>query len=202
MKYTDYKAYLKTEGLSSVPNVPRAAESESTQSSSRLRNRCTSEHIYTMYDDQTFVGNDVTMSSVVKADTDTATVGVTAGYSLSNSLAASASLTPTLPVLSDFLSTTFGLTSTTTWTTSVSTSYTFTVPAGKYGVVVSNPVTLRKSGHLDIGCLGQISVSGDFTADSYTSHDYAGLGWVEGVIRLCTGDIYPVPMCTGNGTIS
>jgi len=198
MKNADYQAQLKASGMQfyTVPKIPNRTYS----SVPNLRKRCSTETVFTMNDDQSFLGDDVVMSSVVKADTETALVSVTSGYSISNSLSVSVSVDETL--VEDFLSTSFGISTTETWGTSYTAAYTYTVPAGKYGVVVSNAKTLRKSGHVDIGCIAEATESYDFTSDSYTSQAYGGLSWVEGVIQLCTGDTYPVPMCTGNGTLS
>ncbi|TEY81958.1 hypothetical protein BOTCAL_0030g00190 [Botryotinia calthae] len=169
-------------------------------SSALSKRGCKSYSVITENPDQTFLNWDVPMSSVVKAGETTATVAVTEGYSIANAIAVSASATFTL--IEDFLQTTYGITYTETWTSTYTAAYTYTVPAGKYGVVVSNPYTTRKSGHVDTGCIGVGGETDTYQADSYTSKAYGGLSWVSGTISLCTGDTYPVPQCNGDGTIS
>lgn len=68
--------------------------------------------------------------------------------------------------------------------------------------MVSNPATTRHSGRVDIGCIAEATDTTYFTADSYSSKAYGGLSWVEGTITLCTGDTYPLPRCSGEGTLS
>ncbi|RAL65858.1 hypothetical protein DID88_005521 [Monilinia fructigena] len=158
---------------------------------------CKSYSIITQNKDQQFLNWDVPMSSVVKAGEKTSTVSVTQGYQISNSIAVSA--TASLTLIEDFLSASFGITTTKTWTSTYAAAYTYTVPEGKYGVVVSNPWTLRKSGHIDIGCIGQGGQRVTYQSDSYTSKAYDGLAWVTGSISLCTSNSYPVKNCIGNG---
>ncbi|TGO21069.1 hypothetical protein BPAE_0245g00170 [Botrytis paeoniae] len=168
--------------------------------SSALNKRgCKSATVVRENPDQKFLNWDVPMSSVVKAGETTATVAVTEGYSIANAIAVTASATFTL--IEDFLQATYGITYTETWTSTYTAAYTYTVPAGKYGAVVSNPYTLRKSGYIDIGCVGAAAETDTYQADSYTSQAYGGLSWVSGTISLCTGDTYPLPACTGSGVI-
>ncbi|KAF7933895.1 uncharacterized protein EAE98_003604 [Botrytis deweyae] len=167
--------------------------------SSALDKRCKTATVIRENPDQTFLNWDVPMSSVVKAGTTTATVAVTEGYSIANSISVTAGATFTL--VKDFLQTNYGITYTETWTSTYTAAYTYTVPAGKYGAVVSNPYTLRKSGYVDSGCVGAAAETSTYQADSYTSQAYGGLSWVSGTISLCTGDTYPLPECTGSGVI-
>ncbi|KAF7890010.1 uncharacterized protein EAF02_002425 [Botrytis sinoallii] len=160
---------------------------------------CKSATVIRENPDQKFLNWDVPMSSVVKAGTTTATVAVTEGYSIANAISVSAGATFTL--VENFLQTSYGITYTETWTSTYTASYTYTVPAGKYGAVVSNPYTLRKSGYIDIGCIGAAAETDTYQADSYTSQAYGGLSWVSGTISLCTGDTYPLPACIGSGVI-
>jgi hypothetical protein len=100
-----------------------------------------------------------------------------------------------------FLSTTFSISYTETWSSSYAAAYTFSIPTGKYGAVVSNPSTTRHSGYVDIGCIAEGATRTTFMADSYSSKSYDSLAWVDGVIQLCTGDTFPLPRCTGDGTL-
>lgn len=86
-----------------------------------------------------------------------------------------------------------------TWTTTETTTFTFNVPSGQYGLVVSNPYTHRVAGNVLSGCTDS-PTSDAFTVDSYTSATYGSLSWVEGPITLCNSSTYPVPYCVGSGT--
>ncbi|TGO16293.1 hypothetical protein BTUL_0030g00730 [Botrytis tulipae] len=169
-------------------------------SSSLAKRGCKTATVVRENPDETFLNWDVPMSSVVKAGSTTSTVAVTQGYSIANAISVSASASFTL--IEDFLTTSFGISYTETWTSTYTAAYTYTVPAGKYGAVVSNPYTLRKSGYIDSGCVGNPSETDTYQADSYSSQAYGGLSWVSGTISLCTGDTYPLPRCLGGGVIN
>lgn len=87
----------------------------------------------------------------------------------------------------------------TEWTTSDSQTFTYWVPAGQYGVVVSNPYVRRVTGNLVTGCTDSPSYE-PFTSDSYTDQTYSGMSWVKGPIVLCNNTAYPIPYCVGTGT--
>jgi hypothetical protein len=161
--------------------------------------RCSKETIYSMNPVSSFLNWDVIMSSVVHASTGDASVAVTAGYSITNTIDVSVSTSLTL--IENYLSTTYSIDYSQSWSSSYSAGYTFTVPSGKYGAVVSNPLTTRHSGSVDIGCVGYAETT-TFQADSYSSKSYGDLSWVEGTISLCTSTSYPMPMCIGSGTLS
>jgi hypothetical protein len=161
--------------------------------------RCSTETVFTMNPVETFLNWDVLMSQVVKANTAGTTVSVTAGFSIANSISVSESAT--LSTVDAFLSTTFSISYTETWSSSYAAAYTFSIPTGKYGAVVSNPSTTRHSGYVDIGCIAEGATRTTFMADSYSSKSYDSLAWVDGVIQLCTGDTFPLPRCTGDGTL-
>lgn len=141
------------------------------------------------------------MSSVVfSAPSTTATVAITDGYSIGNTV--SVSLGTSLTLIEGFLSTSLGISYSESWTSTATVGYTFSIPDGKYGAVVSNPLTTRNSGRLQSGCVGDFSNGVEFVSDSYSSRAYGSLSWVEGTISLCTGDEYPMKMCVGDGTLS
>jgi len=161
--------------------------------------RCSTETVFTLDPVQTFLNWDVLMSQVVKANTEGTSVSVTEGFQIDNSISVSESAT--LSTVDQFLSTTFSISYTETWSSSYAAAYTFSIPTGKYGAVVSNPSTTRHSGYVDIGCIAEGATRSTFQADSYTSKSYDSLAWVDGVIQLCTGDTFPLPRCTGGGTL-
>ncbi|KAH8680025.1 hypothetical protein BGZ60DRAFT_445444, partial [Tricladium varicosporioides] len=163
----------------------------------RLAKRCDSYSITTMNPVQTFLNWDVPMSSVIHADTTTAQVAVTQGYSISNSI--SVSISATLSTVSQVLGVSLGIDYSKSWTSSYETSYTFTVPEGHYGAVVSNPKTTRYSGVVDVGCAGVGGEQSTWQSDIYTDKSYGNLAWVDGTISLCTGTEYPLPNCIGDG---
>lgn len=177
-----------------------ASQNTTTVSHSVLERRCDSVSIITMNPDQVFLNWDIPMSSVVLAGTGGTQVSVTPGYQISNSLSVSA--TSEISGIESFLGLSFGISYDESWTSSYASSYTYTIPAGKYGAIVSNPMTTRKSGHVDKGCVATATNRVEFSGDSYQSKAYGGLSWVDGIISLCTGDQYPLKQCIGDGTIS
>ncbi|KAH8794352.1 hypothetical protein F5882DRAFT_288984 [Hyaloscypha sp. PMI_1271] len=209
MKRSEYSVIAATDSpFYNADNVPPAnatvykATSSSTTDelpTRALGARCSTETVFTLNPVETFLNWDILMSRVVKANTDGTIVSVTEGFSISNSISVSASAT--LSLVENFLSTTFSISYTETWDSSYAAAYTFSVPTGKYGAVVSNPSTTRHSGYVDIGCIAEGATRVAFQADSYTSMSYDSLAWVDGVIQLCTGDTFPLPRCTGSGTL-
>ncbi|KAF2174729.1 hypothetical protein K469DRAFT_743579 [Zopfia rhizophila CBS 207.26] len=150
--------------------------------------------------DQDFLGWDVPMSRVVYASTADVTITAVEGYSIGNSITVSTSSELTL--VKDFLSMSMGIDYSQSWQSSYSTETTFTVPKGKYGVVVSNPWTHRKSGTVFKGRIGSEGELTTYHADSFSSKSYGELSWVDGVITVCVGDTYPLPRCLGEGTMT
>ncbi|KAL3423095.1 hypothetical protein PVAG01_04842 [Phlyctema vagabunda] len=165
----------------------------------KSRADCKSHEIYTPYPTQKFLNWDVLMSSIVHATGSTTTVAVTEGYTIGNSLSVSTGFGAQL---TEALSITASIDYTQTWSSSYSVSYTYGVPYGKYGAVVSNPQVTRESGRIDVGCIGEPSQSIEYQADSYTSHGFSELNWVDGVISLCLGDTFPLERCLGEGTFT
>ncbi|KAM3075341.1 hypothetical protein ACMFMF_006016 [Clarireedia jacksonii] len=163
--------YLSSVNIATTPPPgPNLIDTNSTNAST-LSKRCKSASIIRQNPDSVFLNWDVPMSSVVKAGEASSSVAVTAGYQIGNSL--SVSVSSSLTIVKDFLSSTLGISYSQTWTSTYAAAYTFPVPAGKYGVVVSNPRTTRRSGYVDTGCVGEGS-SAYYQADSYESHAYGG----------------------------
>lgn len=81
-----------------------------------------------------FVNWDVQMSPVVLGTAEGITVAVASGYSVANSISASAGIDVTL--IKDYLSGSVGVDYTTTWTTTTSNTYTTTIKNGDAGVWV------------------------------------------------------------------
>ncbi|KAI9737399.1 MAG: hypothetical protein M1834_009553 [Cirrosporium novae-zelandiae] len=188
------------DGEQTVPTEVDGDSEEAASTNETLSRRCSSYKIFKNNAVSNFLNWDVPMSSVVHATGGTNTIAVTAGYQISNSLGVSESADFT--IVKDYLSASYGITYTQTWTSTYAAAYTFTIPSGKYGAVVSNPKTVRHSGSVSVGCVGSWSRKSTFQGDSYSSKAYGGLSWVDGTISLCTGNSYPLPRCIGSGTIS
>ena len=178
---------------SSNPNV------SGSRSVELQRRGCKYQTIIVENTDQTFLNWDVPMTSVVHATGLSSTIQIATGYTLANSIGVSLGATFTL--VKDFLSETYSISYTETWTSSTTSAYTFAVEPGNYAAIVSNPRTLRKSGMVYEGCIGDATSMSSYQADSYTSQSWGSLEWVEGTISLCNGTTYPLPACIGRGLL-
>ncbi|EPQ61701.1 BgtASP-20389 [Blumeria graminis f. sp. tritici] len=180
---------VSTPSLDSAENKP----------SRTITSRCSKETVWALNPAHTFVGWDVLMSSVVKAPPNNSiSINVEEGHWITSKLSASSSTTTKL--IEKFLADAFSTSSDGSWSTSYSTTFSFEVPAGKYGAIVSNPLTTVHEGHVDVGCIGQAERT-EFVSHTYQSRDYFNLKWVEGVIGLCVGDTLPLARCYGPGSL-
>ncbi|KAH8898379.1 hypothetical protein GQ53DRAFT_742448 [Thozetella sp. PMI_491] len=179
----------------------RAARAPVTapSSSRRLARGCEESSEVQVLTDEKFLNWDVPLSSVVGAQGGASQVSITEGHSISNSLSVGASVTGSF--LEQILSISYSIDYSETWESSSSLAYTFTVPDGQYGVIVSEPMVHRLTGNYLSGCTDSPTVEA-FTSDSYGSQSYGELSWVSGVIRLCNSTQYPVPFCVGDGSHS
>ncbi|RKF81715.1 putative celp0028 effector like protein [Golovinomyces cichoracearum] len=178
----------------------RAAEEIDRDSEGlKIQKRCQQHQVFTMKPVETYVDWDIPMSGVLLAPSDSpASVSVNEGFSITNSFSASASAN--FKFIKDFMKSTFDVSNTRSWTATSMGDYKFSVPPGKFGAIVINPITIRHSGHLDIGCIGQTKRT-EFSSESYQSKKYSDMLWIEGLIGLCVGDTYPLKMCFGEGTL-
>ncbi|KAK1993305.1 hypothetical protein LX36DRAFT_673929 [Colletotrichum falcatum] len=145
--------------------------------------------------DEEFLNWDVAISPVLSASGGGATVSVANGYSIANTVTATAGISATVEkVIGLSLSVSYSQ----TWTTTETQTLGFTVPEGQFGVVVSQPSVRRVTGKVLSGCTDSPDAS-DFVSDTYTDQSYGSLSWVKGVIRLCNSTTYPVPFCIGEG---
>ncbi|CAG8973856.1 hypothetical protein HYALB_00010439 [Hymenoscyphus albidus] len=190
----EMKDFLPAANLTPLPQPAP----EDTNTTTLTKRACKSTRVVYNEAPQTFLNWDVAMSKVVKAGASDATVSVTQGYQISNSVTKSGSLA--LNFFTNMLGLNFGVSSTQTWFSSYNAAYTFPIPAGKFGNVVSNPLTTRHSGYVSTGCVGEMGEKNTFISDSYTDKAFDGLSWVDGIISLCVGDEYPVKKCIGEGT--
>ncbi|RYO76380.1 hypothetical protein DL766_008221 [Monosporascus sp. MC13-8B] len=147
--------------------------------------------------DETFLNWDVAVSPVVSAAGGTTSVSLTKGHSISNSL--SVGVGASLGIVESILSLSFSVDYSQSWTTQSTQSFTFAVPAGQFGVVVTQAKTRRRTGNYLSGCTDNWKKT-SFVSDTYTSQSYGNMEWVQGVIRLCNSTTYPVPYCIGTGS--
>jgi hypothetical protein len=196
-----YDALVSLDLTSATPlsqTAPRNTTTISERNPELNARACKWNTVIVPNEDQTFLDWDKPMTSVVHTTASTASVQISTGYSLSNSVSVSNSADLTL--VKDFLSVSFSFKYSQTWTTTTTSAYTFDVPVGSFGAIVSNPRTLRKTGTVWKGCIGSAEAS-TYQADSYSSQSYNDLAWVTGTISLCTGTTYPLPMCVGSGVL-
>ncbi|RYP68600.1 hypothetical protein DL771_006572 [Monosporascus sp. 5C6A] len=147
--------------------------------------------------DETFLNWDTPVSPVVSAAGGKSTVSLTKGYSITNSL--SVGVGASAGLIKDILSLSFTVDYSQSWTTDSSQSFTFEVPDGQFGLVVTQAKTRRLTGNYLSGCTDNWEKT-SFMSDTYTSQSYGNMEWVQGVIRLCNSTSYPVPYCIGDGS--
>ncbi|POS82188.1 hypothetical protein EPUL_006689, partial [Erysiphe pulchra] len=140
---------------------------EDKESSPAIEKRCQRRTVFTMNPVETFLNWDVAMSPVVLAPpNNTASVSIDKGYFLGDKL--SVSMGTGLGIVKKFLTTTLSIKYDKSWMTDSSIKYSFKIPPGKFGAIVSNPLTTRHSGLVDVGCIGN-SERIKFSGDSYQS---------------------------------
>lgn len=144
-----------------------------------------------------FIGWDVAMSRVIHAAAAQSTVILTSGFQIGNSIGVSEAAA--FDFVPDFFTSTTTVSYEHSWVTTDSFMYSFPVPVGNYGIVVSNPHTTRNYGEVYQGCIGAMELISTYQADSFEDHTYEGISWVEGSITACTSTTYPIPMCIGSG---
>lgn len=182
-----FPSFLETGGNDSRP-------------SRHLRKRSGAQFIIPLPDEQ-FLGWDIPMSTIVHANEADATVAMAQGQMIANSISVGTSFTATVE---KFLQ--VGTTINYQWTetATLTGTVTMTIPKNKWGAIVSNPLTYRKSGYVFSGQPG----SGQyefFQADSFSQDTYSygqnSLSWVKGVVTTCLGDSYPLKRCVGDGEL-
>ncbi|CCU77080.1 CELP0028 Effector like protein [Blumeria hordei DH14] len=176
--------------------VPDFTETEPCRT---IAKRCPKETVWSMNPVEVFLNWDVPVSNVVLAPpSNSVSLNINQGFSIGNSIKTSVSTN--IKAIKNFLSSSFSVGFSKQWTTAYSAGYRFSIPPGKYGVIVSNPLTTRHSGFMDVGCIGQAERT-EFLSDTYQGKDFSDMSWVEGVIGLCVSDSYPVKRCLGSGMI-
>ncbi|KAK2067081.1 hypothetical protein P8C59_000846 [Phyllachora maydis] len=146
--------------------------------------------------DNTLLDWDKEMSRVISAEGGPSTITLQSGFSLSDSqtYTAYAEFAPIKALLNLGLATS----STTTWTTINTQTWSFSVPAGQFGIIVSQPIVRRRTGFLLYGCTDDWQRSA-FEDNRYFNASAGGFDWPKGTIRLCNSTEYPIPFCRGVG---
>ncbi|KZL86991.1 hypothetical protein CI238_02189 [Colletotrichum incanum] len=143
-----------------------------------------------------FLDWDVQISPVIGAQQAPVTIAVARGYSVANSVTVGG----TAGISAEGISVGLKIDYQETWTTTDTTTITYTVPTGQYGVIVSQPWTHRIYGNVYTSCTTGGGAKSTFMGSSHTSQTYGSMNWVTGVFRLCASKDYPVPYCNGQGS--
>lgn len=198
MKEAEYDRLIKARyqplAARASPAEPLAAAGPATKL--RPRKRCDESTEYQVLSATNFTDWDVAMSPVLSAQAGSVVLTVTEGYSVADRLVTKTGGTIGSLVKAIGWAPDDG---DTTWTTTMLQTISFSVPAGQFGVVVSEPLVQRIEGNILSGCADAVESSA-FTLDSHYGQTYGDLDWVMGVIRLCNSSSYPVPYCVGDGT--
>ncbi|TQS36607.1 hypothetical protein Golomagni_02935 [Golovinomyces magnicellulatus] len=175
-------------------NVEEKPTSQNIVKRHYIDKSCNEQSVFSVRPSEKYINWDVPMSSVVRAPANSSvSISVSSGYWIGNSLRVSSS--------KNFDDVKFlGVAYDKSWSTTFSAGYSYTIPKGKYGAIVSNPLTTKHSGYVDRGCIGSTTRT-EYSFESYNSKEFAQMKWVDGIISLCLGDTYPLPKCMGNGTI-
>ncbi|KAF4989466.1 hypothetical protein FDECE_14706 [Fusarium decemcellulare] len=186
MKATEFEA------LEAAPPLPL---NKKQVASSKKARRCEKSTEVQVTSDKEFLNWDVAISPVISSTGGKATVSVSSGYSISNSVSVGGSYGVSIESI---LSLSLTVDYTESWSSSQEQSLTFEVPDGQHGVIVSQPYVRRVEGNILSGCTDSPDKEG-FVSDSYSSRSYGNLNWVDGLIRLCNSTTYPIPYCNGDG---
>ena len=196
MKATEFDA-LQARDLSAAHDKAAMLSTAYPRRSGKLARGCEESTEVQVLSNTTFLAPDVAISPVISGENlTTASVSVTQGYSISNSLAVG--YTEALTLMKDVLQVTLSVTYTETWTTTDSQTLSFNVPHDMFGVIVSQPYVREIKGNVLSGCTDSPTVN-SFSSTAYSSQTYKDLSWVRGVMRLCTNESYPIPYCIGEG---
>ncbi|RDW72899.1 hypothetical protein BP6252_06806 [Coleophoma cylindrospora] len=146
---------------------------------------------------QHFVGWDVQMSPVVRANGPRTTITVTQGYTITNAI--TVGISGDWTIVKDALKAAFKVDYQRSWSSSYSAAIAAEITPGYAGTMVSKPWTTRRYGRVLKGCVGAQKVSSNFMADSFDQGQHAGISWVAGTIELCQKKEARLTRCTGAG---
>lgn len=161
-----------------------------------LRDRCLESLEVQITSDTKYEGDDIPMSPVVgNQGSSTAIVAVSKGYSVANTLEITTTNTASVYSMMEVsLAIAVGV----TWTTTDTQTFSYYVPTGQYGLVISNPYIRRIEGNTLSGCTDSPTVE-PLLSETYTATAFGALEWVKGPITMCNSTTYPIPFCTGDG---
>ena len=153
--------------------------------------------------EERFLGKDIAMSTVTFANQEDATIAIMSGQFVANGVTVGTGADLTL--VKDFLSVSGHIDYTHTTTSTLSGTVTMTIPANRWGAIVSNPMTQRRHGYVYMGTPGNGGEFVYYKADSLEDQTYqlngGELSWVKGVVTTCLGDGYPLKRCKGEGSL-
>lgn len=150
--------------------------------------------------EETFVDWDVQMSPVVCATFGDMDITITSGYTVANTIGGSAGLD--FALVKDKIGSRFSVDYSRTYTSSTLIAHKSTVYKGNCGVVITKPITTRRSGRIMQGCPGSFKQIATWYADSHKEESYGGVKWVEGFIDNCQkrqASGTRLSRCTGGG---
>ncbi|KAK1998390.1 hypothetical protein LX36DRAFT_718889 [Colletotrichum falcatum] len=199
MKAAEYEALEAATAAAAAPAAPALAAAplplHNIDAHGMARRSCNQSNEVQVMSDESFVDSDIVMSPLVSSAGGEATVSIEDGFTLSEHLSFHGQITLGGPkVVSVSLNKKFDR----TWTTSQTNTIRFSLPPGRYGVVVSQPYVRRVQGFLLSGCTDSPARTA-FEAKTYENQSYGELSWVRGVIRMCSSETYPIPYCIGDG---
>ena len=105
------------------------------------------------------------------------------------------------PFVGGKLKASFGVDFSRSWTTSTSIQNVGTVDDKTCGVMITKPLTTRRSGRVLEGCVGGVKEIATWYADDRGSGSYGGVSWVAGAVGMCKkpGTEPPLTRCNGEG---
>ncbi|RSL60739.1 hypothetical protein CEP54_006562 [Fusarium duplospermum] len=179
-------------------DIPDLEDAEASEGGPKKRASCDNTNYIVTDKTETFVDWDMQMSPVVCAVGDM-DISVSSGYSISNTVGGSAGVD--IKFVKDRLGSSLGINYSRTWTTQTSVITKGTVKNGNCGVMITKPITTRRSGRQFRGCIGSARQIGTWYADSRKDGSYNGIKWIEGAISMCVkrGNNPPLSRCHGQG---
>ncbi|KAI2909075.1 hypothetical protein CBS11852_199 [Aspergillus niger] len=179
IKKADLKAQIPNlTFLPSTNSTPPFITSASNHRNNTTTKRSSSTNLIIPLEPQSFLGWDIAMSTITHANEAPVTLAIQSGQMIANSVTTGVSSDVTL--IEDFLSLTTSISYQHTTTSTITGTVTMTIPKGKWGAIVSNPLTHRSRGYVFNGEPGNGGTFEYYQADSYedTSYTY-GEGKLE-----------------------
>ncbi|RDK43404.1 hypothetical protein M752DRAFT_326235 [Aspergillus phoenicis ATCC 13157] len=191
IKKADLKAQIPNlTFLPSTNSTPPFITSASNHRNNTTTKRSSSTNLIIPLEPQTFLGWDIAMSTITHANEAPVTLAIQSGQMIANSVTTGVSSDVNL--IEDFLSLTTSISYQHTTTSTITGTVTMTIPKGKWGAIVSNPLTHRSRGYVFNGEPGNGGTFEYYQADSYedTSYTYGedrqlGFLYIPTAARAC-----------------